>query len=111
MGMFEDLLRVDSALVDWLIHATPTTDDDRAKMKALFAQRGDLDDALNELVSYRLKLAVANLPAETAKLSAAAAAMESAAKTIDNLQKVVTAVGTALEVAGKLVAFVAGGGI
>jgi hypothetical protein len=51
MDMFETLLAIDNALVDWLIHASPKTDEDRDKMKLLFGLHGDLDDALNTLVA------------------------------------------------------------
>ena len=108
MEMLDNLLAIDKALVDWLLHASPNTNEDRAKMRSLFAQRGDLDDAINGLVAYRLKLAVANLPADAAKLQDAANSMTAAAKDISDVQKIVTAVGTALEVAGKLTAFVTG---
>jgi hypothetical protein len=108
MGIFETLLSFDTMLVDWLLHASPTTDTERTDMQRLFALRGDLDDAINDLVAFRLKLAVASLPAETASLNAAAATMTSTAKTIDSLQAVLTATGTAIEIAGKALAFVAG---
>lgn len=53
---------------------------------------------------------MANLPDEAERLQEAANAMTATAKTIDDVQKVLTAVGTAIDVAGKLIGFVAGGG-
>jgi hypothetical protein len=108
MRIFETLLSFDAMLVDWLLHASPTTDKERTDMQRLFALRGDLDDAINDLVAFRLKLAVASLPAETASLSAATATMTVTAKTIDSVQTVLTTTGTALEIAGKALAFVVG---
>jgi hypothetical protein len=108
MGMFETLLEVDNQLVDWLIHASPRNDAEREMMRRIFALRGDLDDALNQLVGDRLKLAVADLPAETARLDAVAAELKTVSKTIDGVERVLTIAGTAAEVAAKAVGFALG---
>jgi hypothetical protein len=107
MSMFETLLQLDDAVIDWLMHASPKNDDDRLNMMRVLALRTELEASLNDLIAFRLKLAVANLPAETAQLATATAAMKSVAKTIESVQQVLTAAGTAVEVAAKALAFVA----
>jgi len=101
MGMFDMLLSLDDSIIDWLMHASPKTDDDRTRMLNVLAIRTDLEAKLNQLVAFRLKLAVANLPAETARLTEATATMNSIGKTIDTVQHVLTIAGTAVEVAAK----------
>jgi DNA anti-recombination protein RmuC len=107
MGPIDQLLTLDDALLDWLMHASPRTEDDRAQMLKIFAMRTQLDAAINNLVARRLQLAVANLPAQTAQLETAVQSMKQTSKSIDDLQKVLTIVGAVVQVAAQLVALVA----
>jgi hypothetical protein len=107
MGPIDQLLTLDDALLDWQMHASPTTEEERALMLRVFAMRTRLDAAINDLVAHRLQLAVANLPAETAQLEKAVQDMKQTSKTIDDVQQVLTIVGTVVQVAATLVATVA----
>src|SRR3954464_2282957 len=107
MALFETLLEVDNQLVDWLIHASPRNDVERDQMKQIFVLRADLDDALDQLVGERLRLSVASLADDSARLAAAAAELKNVARTIEGVEKVLTIAGTAVDVAAKAVAFVA----
>jgi hypothetical protein len=106
MPPFDTLLQIDSSLTDWLVNAAATTDEERAAMRRVLALRADLDQKLNALVAYRLQMAVADLPAESADLNAAAAALQSAQKSIDSVQSVLSAVSTAVTVAAKFASVV-----
>lgn len=108
MAIFETLLEIDNALVDFLIVAAPTNDQEREDMKRLFILRGDLGVALNGLVAQRLRLALANIPDEVARLNDAAAAMRQVTHRIDSVQKVLSIAATAVEVAAKAAIAVVG---
>jgi hypothetical protein len=108
MGPIDQLLTLDDDLLDWLMHASPKSDADRVQMLQILAMRTKLDAAINDLVAHRLQLAVANLPAQTAQLEKAVQSMKQTSKTIDDLQQVLTIVGTVVQVAAQLVALVAG---
>jgi hypothetical protein len=101
MAIFEALLEIDNALVDFLIAATPSNDRDLEDMKRLFILRGDLNLALNGLVAQRLRLALANLPDDVARLNDAAAAMRQVERRIESIQQVLSIAATAVEVAAK----------
>jgi hypothetical protein len=107
MGAIDQLMRIDDAILDWLMQASPNTDDERTQMRKVLAMRGDLDASINTLVARRLQLAVANIPEQTATLSKAVDAMNRVSKTISDVQQVLTVVGTAVQVAAQLVALVA----
>ncbi|HEY4185922.1 MAG TPA: hypothetical protein VGP07_12690 [Polyangia bacterium] len=107
MPPFSLLLQIDGDLTDWLIHAAATTDAQRAAMTQLLASRAEFDRRLNFLVAYRLQMAAANLPAETAQLGQAAARMRAVQRTIDDLQDVLATVTTAVAVAAKFASVVA----
>jgi hypothetical protein len=108
MAIFETLLEIDNALVDYLIVASPTNDQEREDMKRLFILRGDLGLALNSLVAQRLRLALANIPDDIARLNEAAAAMRQVAQRIESVQKVLSIAATAVEVAAKAALAVVG---
>jgi hypothetical protein len=101
MAILETLLELDNALVDFLISASPTNEQEREDMKRLFALRGDLGMALNGLIAQRLRLALANIPEEVARLDAAAAAMRQVAHRIGSVQQVLSIAATAVDVAAK----------
>jgi hypothetical protein len=105
MGIFDLLLAFDHLLVDWVLRASPITEEQRADMQRVLAFRGDLDESLNELVAYRLKLPLTVLPNDVQRLTDATKTLTDAAKTIDTVQGVLTAVGTAVEVAGNVAAY------
>jgi len=107
MGIFETLMRIDDQVVDWILHATPKTDDDRDLMRRILDLRGDLEDALNRLVAYRLRLSTAALPDEAARLSAISQGMTTTEKQVETAEKVLSIVGEVVAIAAKVVAFVA----
>ena len=107
MALFETLLEMDDQMVNWLLHASPTNQAERVKMKHVFALRGDLDDLLNELVAQRIKLSIAPLAEETARLNSIAGEMKRVEATIETVDKVLAIAGTAVEICRKLVAAVA----
>jgi hypothetical protein len=105
--MFETLLDLDNDLVDWLIHASPSNDEQRAQMREVFALRAELDDRVNQLVASRLKLAASALSDEAQRLESVAKEMKATAKTIDSVESVIAIAGTAVEIAAKVVDMVA----
>ncbi len=108
MGAFESLMSVADQLQEWVIHAAPATDPDRDQMRAVLAQRWALEQKLNELFAYRLKLTVAAVPIETAQLQRLSQTMLGTEKKIEMASQVVTIAGTALALAGKLLTFALG---
>ncbi len=107
MGIFETLLDLDDDLVEWVLHASPTSTAESAQMKQVLSLRGDVEDALNALVAYRMKLAASGLSPEAARLTALSTAMKQLAKKIDTVQQVLTIAGEVVQIAAKAVAFVA----
>lgn len=106
MGIFETLLDVDDELVDWVLHASPTNAAESAQMKQVLSLRGDVEDALNALVAYRMKLAASGLSPEATRLTALSGAMRQLAKRIDTVQQVLTIAGEVVQIASKAVVFV-----
>jgi len=108
MGIYETLIALDDDIVDWILHATPKTDDDKENMRKVLSLRGVLDQTLNQLVDVQLKLAANAMVDEANQLDRISAQMESTQKTIDTVQTVIGIAGTAVEIAGKALAFAMG---
>lgn len=108
MNIFQMLLDFDDQLVDWILHVTPSTDDERDRMRRVLAIRGEIENDLNELVAYRLKLSAAALPALAARLGTLASDMQEAEYKIENAGKVVSAAGEVATIAAKALAFAIG---
>lgn len=68
MGIFESLLAIDDALIDWILAASPDNEEQTAQMKQVLGARSDVEKALNTLVAYRMKLTAAALAQDAAKL-------------------------------------------
>jgi hypothetical protein len=107
MALIDTLMQLESSLLDWIIEAHPTSDADKLQMKRVYALRTDLDQTINSLVAYRLKLAVVDLSAETKDLEAAADKIASVDKNISRVQDVLNIAGTAATVAAKVLSVVA----
>jgi hypothetical protein len=107
MTLLDTLMKLDDDLVDWILHATPRTDDERTTMRQILALRGSLSQAISGFVADALERAAQRLPDEVARVNAAAAKMTTVARSIETAQTVVTIAGTAIEVVGKIAAFLA----
>jgi hypothetical protein len=107
MTLLDTLRQLDQDLVDWLLHASPRDDDERATMQRILTLRGSLSQAINGLVAGALEASAARFPDDVARVNAAAARMTAVGRSIDTAQEVLTIAGTALEVLGKVAAFVA----
>lgn len=104
MEALKGLIDADTELVDWLIQASPNTDEERNEMKRVVALRGELDQRINELVLSRLKLAAVDLSDEIRKLNGITTNLRAAKKTIESVKSVTSLAVEVLNVAASIVA-------
>ena len=108
MDIFQMLLNFDDMLVDWILHTTPADDAGRGAMRRVLAIRGEIEDDLNELIAFRLKLSASALPAEAARLTALATTMQATERQIESAEKVISTAGEVVTIAAKVLAFATG---
>ena len=106
MNVLETLRAADDALIDWILDATPETDEDRAAMREVLALRTKLDQAINRLVGVALEQAAAELGDEAEMLSEVTEDLQTVARTIDRVGDVLRWAGIVVDVASKLVSFI-----
>lgn len=106
MNVLETLRAADDALIDWILDATPETDEDRAAMREVLALRTKLDQAINRLVGVALEQAAAELGDEAKVLSDVTEDLQTVARTIDRVGDVLRWAGIVVDVASKLVSFI-----
>ncbi len=94
----------DAALMEWLLHASPTTDDERQEVKQLRELRTQLTQLMNEIVEHRMRLATAPIKAHAARLAPVCAQIKATAKTISTVKDVLHATGEAVSVASTVLA-------
>lgn len=100
------LMSLDDELVDWMLCAG-NTPEDRARLREITEQRARLERAINHLVAHRVKLAVLSIPDEMALLEQVNSRLRSAARRMDQAEQVMRLVGTAVDVASRVVTFAA----
>ncbi len=101
--VLDTLRAADDALVDWLLDATPESDEDRAAMREVLALRTKLDQAINRLVGVALTDAAAALGDEAKALGEVTEDLQNAERTIDRVGDVLRWAGIVVDVASKLV--------
>ncbi len=112
MDMFDSLLSIDKSLVSWIIQTSPDNPDDTSQeqsMQQVLAERGDVQNALNSLIAFRLKLAAAAFVNDTQTMNQLADQMTKVDKNIANVQTVVTIASQAVTIAVKTIAALGGG--
>jgi hypothetical protein len=105
--LLDTLIAFKSDLLDWVIHASPTSDAERQQVRQVLELRDRLSQELNALVGLDLHSALGGLPEDVARLESATATMKSVQRNIESAQKVLDAAGTVASVAAKLVTIVA----
>jgi hypothetical protein len=108
--MFDSLLSIDKSLVAWIIHTSPADADDgqqEQSMQLVLVARGDVEQSLNSLIAYRLRLAAAELAADAKTLQGIATKLDAIDAAIAEVQTVLALAGQAVQIADKAVAFFA----
>lgn len=101
------IMAIDNELVEWILHARPTNDEEKAEMRRVLALRTQIEQQLNALVLSRMKLATQNLKAQSSRLDAITTQLRETGKTVGTVKEVVGAAAEALTVIGQVVAVIA----
>src|SRR5207245_6858059 len=98
MLIFETLLELDRDIVDWILQVSASTDAQRIALDGVVKFPGRLQDSINQLVAHQLELAAAELTDEASRLTAISQQMKQLERTIESVEKVLTIVGTGVEI-------------
>jgi len=104
--IFQSLLDIDDALIDWVLCASPDDDDDRAQMRQVLGARSDVEKALNTLVAHRMKLASRDLADDAVELRKVADDLAKVDQDIAAVANVLGLAGQAVDIAAKVIATV-----
>jgi hypothetical protein len=107
MNPLDTLMSIDDKLVDWILHASPTTDAEKEAMKRVWTLRSHIDRQINTLVRASMDLAVAGLAQKAQQLSALNERINATAKTIGTVSDVLVAAAEVVAVAAQIIALVA----
>lgn len=105
--VIDALLTLDNELVDWLLHASPKTDEDKREMREVLSLRTQLDRHVNRLVADKMKLATLGLGEQAGRLDALSGQIRDTVKTIATVKDVLGAAGEAVNIAAGVVAALA----
>jgi hypothetical protein len=106
MNVLETLRAADEALIDWILDATPETEEDRAAMREVLALRTKLDQAMNRLVGVELESAAEELADEVTALAVVTEDLKTVDRTIERVGDVLRWAGIVVDVAAKLVSWI-----
>lgn len=105
--VLDALMVIDDELVEWILLASPRSEQDKEMMKRILALRTQLAQQVNQLVLSRMKLAAAGLEPEIARLNAVTAQVAALSKSIGTVREVLGAADEAVRLAAQVLAIVA----
>lgn len=105
--VIDALMVIDDELVEWLLLACPTCEEEKEAMKRVLALRTQLSQQLNQLVLERMKLAAAGLEPEITRLNKVTAQVVALSKSIGTMKEVIHAADEAVGLAAQALAVIA----
>ena len=106
--VLEDLKSFSRDLAEWLLHASPVTDDDRDLARQLRGLRTRLEQKINEITAARMKLATRSMPAQASRLSVITVEIKGTTKSISTAKDVLHVTGEAVQIAGDILDAITG---
>ena len=91
--LIDTITAIDNELIEWILHSRPTNDEEKAEMRRVLLLRTQLDQKLNALVLVRMKLATANLKAQSKRLGEISKEIQATAKSVGSVKEVLKTVG------------------
>lgn len=107
MDVITNLLTVEKELVEWIFASTPSTDDEKASLVRLLAERDKVTKSIDALMLKRLEVAALGPTDETKRLQQITEDIQSEAKTLDTIGKAIDYAGQVLKVTAAITALVA----
>jgi hypothetical protein len=106
--LLDTLKAFECDLAEWLLYASPVTDEDRERVRQVRALRTELDHEINRIVAVRMKLATADLKAHAARLSLVTVQLQATASSLGTPRDILHAAGEVVSIAHDIVVAIAG---
>lgn len=106
--VLEIIQAIDNELVEWILHAAPSSDDEKEQMKQVLALRTKLNQHANQLVLARMKLSTSGVEHHCVRLGVVTEQIRGTTKSIVTVKEVLGVADEAVTIAAQVVAFVAG---
>jgi len=100
--LIDAITAIDNELVEWILHARPTNDEEKAEMRQVLLLRTQIDQKLNALVLVRMKLATTHFRAQSKRLGEISKAMQATAKSVGTVKEVLKTVGEVTTIVGSI---------
>jgi hypothetical protein len=104
--LLDSLAVIDNELVEWILHARPSNDDEKKQMRQVLALRTRLEHDLNKLVLDRLRLSATELEKHVSRLNVVSEQICGTAKSISTAKDVLNAAEEVVIIAAQVVASV-----